>query len=274
MPTINDLLDQPHNLPSIPEVVRDLIQTFNQKDPDLLHIANKIAKDPVISAKVLRLANSARFGCSRQVATIQEATVRLGLDTVRNMVLASGLADSFRKVPGINLKFFWGHVFEVAEISKQLAKALKQKGETTFTSALMHNLGRLVMHTGLPDPTVARICDLEPNKGRIGAEKAVVGYSYIDVGYELIQRWNFPPEICLAVQQHADPLHGETFSLDAALIHLAIELALQGDEPLTEQPDFWPATVADKTGLSWQICQDVLAEVREHGHGYDALIAA
>ncbi len=57
MPSINELLSQSQNLPNIPEVVRELIQTFNQPDPDLLDVANKVSKDPVISVKLLRLAN-------------------------------------------------------------------------------------------------------------------------------------------------------------------------------------------------------------------------
>lgn len=70
MPTIDSLLAEPKLLPQIPEVMRDLIQTFNEKDPDLLKISKLINKDPVISAKLLRLANSAKFGSSRQIGTV------------------------------------------------------------------------------------------------------------------------------------------------------------------------------------------------------------
>ena len=93
MPTIAALLAQPQNLPNVPEVVRALIQTFHQPSPDLMLIAHQVAKDPVISAKLLRLANAAQFGNCRQIATVKEAVIRLGTETIRNMV-ASGLGVS------------------------------------------------------------------------------------------------------------------------------------------------------------------------------------
>ncbi|MGL5975855.1 MAG: HDOD domain-containing protein, partial [Aeromonas sobria] len=171
MPTIDSLLAEPKLLPQIPEVMRDLIQTFNEKDPDLLKISKLINKDPVISAKLLRLANSAKFGSSRQVATVNEAAVRLGLAMVRNMVLACGLTESVKAVPGINLQHFWGCVFNVAELARRLAVKKGMKGEEVFTCALLHDLGRLIMHVGLPENTVNHIHDLEQHKGRAKAEE-------------------------------------------------------------------------------------------------------
>ena len=106
MPTIAALLAQPQNLPNVPEVVRALIQTFHHPSPDLMLIAHQVAKDPVISAKLLRLANAAQFGNCRQIATVKEAVIRLGTETIRNMVLACGLTDSLKRVPGIELHHF------------------------------------------------------------------------------------------------------------------------------------------------------------------------
>lgn len=273
MPSINELLSQSQNLPNIPEVVRELIQTFNQPDPDLLEVANKVSKDPVISVKLLRLANSARFGCSREVATAKEATVRLGLATVRNMVLASGLVDSMKPIPGIDLKHFWAHVFDVAELSKKLAAFLKLPPEPVFTCALMHNIGRLIMHAGLPANMAERISNLEPLKGRVTAEINTVGFSYPEVGAELAERWNFPTFIGLAIRHHYSPMKAQPFCQEAAIIQLAIEL-LTVPENLDEPPAGWPEEVAKSLNLDWADCKIVLAQFREQGNGYQALIAA
>ena len=135
MPTIAALLAQPQNLPNVPEVVRALIQTFHQPSPDLMLIAHQVAKDPVISAKLLRLANAAQFGNCRQIATVKEAVIRLGTETIRNMVLACGLTDSLKRVPGIELHHFWGKVFDVATLSKQLARRAGAGSEEIFFAA-------------------------------------------------------------------------------------------------------------------------------------------
>lgn len=272
MPSIADLLSKPQNLPTIPEVVRELIQTFNQPDPDLLKIADKVARDPVISAKLLRLANSARFGCSRQISTVKEAAVRLGTDTVRNMVLACSLTSSLQAVPGIDLRHFWAQVFDVAENSRRLAQQLGQKGEEVFTCALLHDLGRLIMHMGLPEPMVLRISDLEPHKGRAAAEQITVGFTYAEVGAELARQWNFPEHFCLAIQHHYAPLKATTFPVEAALIHVAIAMITLPD-PLPEAPpEDWPVKVCDLLGLSWDTCRTEVQQLREQGHGYAALI--
>lgn len=275
MPAIATLLSQPQNLPHIPEIVRELIQSFNQKDPDLLRIADKIAKDPVLSAKLLRLANSARYGCSRQIATVRDAAVRLGTDTVRNLVLASALVESVDAVPGIDLKHYWSHVFEVAELTKLLDKHLGGRGENAFTCGLMHNLGRLVMHKGLPENLVSRITDLEPLKGRANAEQAVVGFDYAELGAELAKHWSFPDFMCDAIRWHYNPTKADVFSKEAGLIYLAIELLTFTDlQPEQPAPSIWPQKIADQVGLTWPDCLNLLIEYHELGNGYDAIIAA
>ncbi|MGV2704120.1 UNVERIFIED_CONTAM: HDOD domain-containing protein [Aeromonas salmonicida] len=273
MPTIDSLLSHPQNLPNVPEVMRDLVQTFNEKEPDILLIAKKINKDPVISAKLLRLANSAKFGGNRQVATVNEAVMRLGVDVVRNMVLACGLTGSVHSVPGIDLRHFWGNVFDVAELARLLAKLKGMKGEEVFTCALLFDMGRLIMHVGLPENMVNHIQDLEPSKGRAKAEELVVGFNYAQTGAEMAKRWQFPLSICHAVEYHYNPMLAKEFSVEAGLIHLAIALAAQSDVGEVAPPE-WPTQVAERLGLPWSDCAAVLVAMREHGNGYAGLLAA
>ena len=273
MPSIAALLSETQNLPNIPEVVRDLIQTLNEKEPDVLQIAKQINKDPVISAKVLRVANSARFGSSRQIATVNEAVVRLGLEVVRNMVLACGLTGAMREIPGIDLRHYWGRVFDVAELARRLAVKLHRNGEEVFTCALLHDLGRLVMHAGLPANTIHRIVDLESSKGRAKAEMLVVGFNYAQVGAELARQWQFPAFICTAVEHHYSPLLAPEFPLDAAIINLALVLSTQS-QISNEAPPEWPADLAQQAALPWLLCASVLQEMRDQGNGYASLLAA
>ena len=273
MPTIDSLLAEPKLLPQIPEVMRDLIQTFNEKDPDLLKVSKLINKDPVISAKLLRLANSAKFGSSRQVATVNEAAVRLGLAMVRNMVLACGLTESVKAVPGINLQHFWGCVFNVAELSRRLAVKKGMKGEEVFTCALLHDLGRLIMHVGLPENTVNHIHDLEQHKGRAKAEELVIGFNYAQVGAAMARYWKFPDTISNAVEYHYNPMKAKEFSSEAGFIHLAIVLAAQSDVG-EEAPPEWPQSVAEQLGLTWADCAAQFSALREQGNGYAGLLAA
>ena len=273
MPTIAALISQPKNLPNVPEVVRELIQTFHQPAPDLILIAHQVAKDPVISAKLLRLANAAQFGNSRQIATVKEAAIRLGTETIRNMVLACGLTDSLKRVPGIELHHFWGKVFDVATLSKQLARRAGERSDEVFTCGLLYDLGRLIMHLSLDPAEVNRICELEQLLGRIHAERTVVGFNYAELGAEVAHHWCFPLSICEAIRYHPTPLDGETFSNSAALIHLAMALSSLPEVP-SEEPECWPRDVAARLGLDWAACCEELYLCRQNGHGFSALLNA
>jgi putative nucleotidyltransferase with HDIG domain len=273
MTSMNALLIHSQPLPSIPEVVRELIHTFHDPDPDLLFIAHQINKDPVISAQLLRLSNAAQFGCYRQVTTVREAAVRLGLDSVRNMVLACGLTGVLKQVPGIDLHHFWGKVFDVAALSKLLAEQGHFRAEEVFTCALLHDLGRLIMHLSLPQETVREISELEPRHGRAQAEQMVVGFTHAELGAKVASLWNFPISICEAIRQHMTPFAGDRFCHQAGFIHLALVLVSLDSIPL-EAPNLWPATVARALDLEWPVCRELLLQCRQQGHGFAALLAA
>ena len=96
---LSSLFDHSQNLPNIPKVVQELIQTFNQSDFDMDEIAKKISLDPVLTAKVLRLANCAHYGVSRTISSTTDASVLLGFSTLRTLVLASGITGAMLLAP-------------------------------------------------------------------------------------------------------------------------------------------------------------------------------
>ncbi|MEC8483564.1 MAG: HDOD domain-containing protein, partial [Pseudomonadota bacterium] len=85
-----DLLTQADQLPNVPEVVRELIMALDNPNAKYSEIAAKVAKDQTLSLKVLRVVNSAYFGLSRKVASIDEAVVMLGMERLKTLVIASG----------------------------------------------------------------------------------------------------------------------------------------------------------------------------------------
>ena len=96
---INNLFEQLHSLPSIPKVAQDLIQQFDNPNTNLDAVARNINLDPVIAAKVLRLANSARFRGAREAHSVEDAASRLGFNTLRTLVLASAVTARSRPTP-------------------------------------------------------------------------------------------------------------------------------------------------------------------------------
>ena len=125
---IEKLLKQPNALPSAPKVVRQLIETFDQEDVDMVRVAALIQEDPVLTAKLLKMANSAFFGLTRSVTNAREALNVMGLMKVRALVIAASLGDGFHCVGGVNLNQFWRYSLTRSVPMLDLKRARAEKG--------------------------------------------------------------------------------------------------------------------------------------------------
>ncbi|WP_406664526.1 HDOD domain-containing protein [Gallaecimonas sp. GXIMD1310] len=271
--TLEQFFARPQHLPQIPQVVKELIATFNEPDADIRGVAKQISMDAVITAKTLRLANSARYGRSRQVATVNEAAVRLGLDVLRNMVVAAGMVDLYPSVPHFDLKAFWRQSFDVGELCRYLATKVGCDPELAFTCGMLHNIGELIIHANEPELAAELNSRVEAGEARAYAEHAVLGFTYAEVGAELANRWLFPEVIQLAIRNQRVPLLAEPFSQLSALVYLASYLE-RTDELADETPVDWPLQLAIKLKVDWDFARSVAEKVKEEGSSYMLLLDA
>jgi HD-like signal output (HDOD) protein len=246
------LVDQPNKLPTIPKVLQKLIESFSDEDVSVNEIARQLAADPALSAKLLRLANSAYFHVSRTVATVDDAVRMLGFVMVRNLVLGNGMVAAFPRIPGIDLQQFWRYNLYTASASRWLAIAADENGDTAFTLGIMHSIGQLQMHMGMPDAVApldkkTHILDA----GRAELEKAAFGFHYGEVSAALAKIWNFPTFLTDALHDIPTPLVGEPFSISAGLVHLGAwrsrtEIMGMDDGAIAAS---YPVDVGNKVGL-------------------------
>lgn len=216
------LLQQPRALPPVPEVAARLIESFNQDDVDLMAVAREIDRDPALAARLLQQANSAFFRLLRPVATVRDAAMVLGLNKVRAIVLSVALKDGFHGVGGMPLDPFWHYSFSAAVLARYICEPMQLDPNIAFTTGLLHGVGELVMHMGMPE----RMAEL--NRGtplldvaRAEAQYQRLGYSYAEVGAALAREWRLPKPMVEAIGHHARPLEGESAQPLAAVVHLA-----------------------------------------------------
>lgn len=219
---IEKLLKQPRALPSPPKVVRRLIATFDQDEVDMLQAAALIEEDPVLTAKMLKTANSAFFGLTRPVSTAREALNILGLIKVRALVIAASFGESFHSVGSVNMNQFWRYSMNTAKLARYIALPIRIDENTAFTSGLIHNIGELVMHVGMPEAMV----DLERSVPmldlkRSTAERALFGYSYAEVGAALAREWHFPKRMINAIEHQCAPFENDVYEPIAGVVHIA-----------------------------------------------------
>ena len=271
---LDDLFSKATELPTIPEVVQELIQSFEDDDFDVDDIAKKVGMDQVLTAKVMRLANSARYGGNRTIASVNEAVVRMGFNALRTLVLASGFTSAFKAPEGFDLNQFWRDSFGVAELARWLAGHSQAEAETAFTCGMLSNIGRLMVHLMLPEKAQEIERVVEKGGVRSELEMDAWGFTSDAVGARVAQMWKFPDVIVAGIANQSSPLEGEGDQALACLIHLASHLyaAQQSDVSDEDIIAGFPNEVAKSGGLNLSAVMDGLAEARELDSGIDALL--
>jgi HD-like signal output (HDOD) protein len=215
-------------LPSIPAVVQKMIDTLQSEDADLHPLIAEIRTDPVISVRVLRLANSGFYASRRGVGSIDDAVTLIGTRTLRTLVISAGISGAFPKVPGLDMKDFWRHALMTASANSLLARHAGESPDHAYSAGLIHRLGQLMIHIAFPRVAedIARECQGLSLTERAAIEHMKLHTSHCSVGAELAMRWNFPNGISSALQYYCQPHHAEATRL-ARLTNVAAQIAFE-----------------------------------------------
>jgi HD-like signal output (HDOD) protein len=224
-------------LPSIPALAHSLIATLNDEHASVEAVSDLIARDPAISAKLLRLANSAQFGLPRGVGSVEDAIAMVGMNKVRTLALGACLSSSFPKVPGLDTQGFWKASMACAGYAEWLARKVGVDAQIAWLTGMMLRLGELLIAQAEPH----KLLEIEKLPRLPGArwerEKRLTGFTEGELTAELTRRWNFPLQIVQALQRSADPQVELAYSRLGAIVHLAGLLA--------DTPNAGPQQVAD-----------------------------
>ena len=262
-------------LPVIPKLLHELMQDFSSDNSRIEDIAKKIAMDQVISAKVLKMANSAAYRRGPEITSIEQAVIRLGFNALRSLVVASGLMTSFRTPSNFDKNKFWVDNFQVATIAKALAADCRAiEPETAFTCALLHNIGELLIQSTLPEEASLINMAISRGTSRIDAQREMLGYDYSQVGAELAKRWSLSDTFVRAIAQQLDPLSFEPISPEAVLIRLAmfVSFAWNAGVPTQVIVARFPTPLAQHLGIDPQRLAERLEELHQHGNELAAML--
>lgn len=223
-------------LPNMPGVAMELLRGMRDDRLSLEGLAELIGKDPALAAKVLRIANSARYSPLRSIGNLRDAAATLGMTLLRNLTMASSLSGSFPAIPGLDRQRFWRHGIATAHYATQLAKLSLLDADAAYLAGLMLRIGQLLM--GQIDKLgVAEVEKQVIAPGaRFALERQRWGCTHSDVTAELARRWQFPDNLVTALDTAAEPLAAQPFSPLGAVLHLAEVLAdaLDLDQPPLE----------------------------------------
>lgn len=274
--TLEEILEEIRELPALPDVVTELIQTLNNESASINALADGIAKDQALAARALRVANSPFYGVQQKVATIHDAIVVLGFRAVGSLVTAASITGYFTPSAGggFDLYRFWRHSIGVALCARALARHVGQNPEAAFTAGLMHDIGRLLLVTIRPQVYEQILAYRDAQDCLLHqAEQHILGFDHARAGEALALRWRFPPQIVQTVARHHQPEPGRACSL-ADVVHVADILAhaldLAGEANALVPPlgqEVW-----QRLGLGWAPLKRLLAEVEDEHVSFCALL--
>jgi putative nucleotidyltransferase with HDIG domain len=235
---LDDIVAGLQDLPSLPAVVMELLTSIDQEDVDISVLAKKVSHDQALTAKTLRLANSALYGLQIRVTTIQQAITFLGFQTTRNLITAAAVTGCFaqRPCPGFDDQAFWRHSIATAACAKVLARRLRFNQDYAFTAGLLHGIGRLVLVSSFPQQYQEAMAYRIANDSTVlDAERAIMGVDHVMAGVALAEHWQFSDTMKMAIAFHLEP-EREGAGLLASIIHVAnaithaLDVAREEDE--------------------------------------------
>lgn len=229
--TLDEIVNQVNDLPALPHVVGKIIQLTEDPDATAQDINKVLNQDQGMTAKVLRLANSAFYGFPRRISSVTDATIFLGFKTVRGIVMAASVSDLLSKeMEGYTLAQgeLWRHSQSVAMASRFVAQHAKVTGvDAAYTAGLLHDIGKVILNTYMKE-AYHEVIEKVANDDIpfMQAEEIVLGFNHAQVGARVAEKWNLPEDLVEAIAYHHQPEQAAKNQKLTAIVHISDAVCL------------------------------------------------
>lgn len=212
-----ELLLNQENLPASPYVCQRIVEITAEKDFDIEELANVIRTDPVLTAKIIGLSNSAIYGCIAKVSNLQQAIAKLGVEQLKNIamgILANEAAGGEEQLP-IDMTKYWISALTTAYWARELGALcadLKQDRETLFLTGLLHNIGFVLLarlHTNEMVKLIPKLENLPSLTGKAELEQQQFGVSRYSASAILLAHWGLPVDLITIIHGIMQVIEGQ-----------------------------------------------------------------
>lgn len=207
---LNDLSMMVSQFPPLPTNTTRILIEIRSPKVNQRRLVSLVAQDPILSAAVLRMANSAFAAQASEVTSIEQATLLLGNDSIVAVALcgAMGGLRSKASAGGFNANALLQHNVATGLFAAALARRVPPvRPEEAMTAGLLHDLGKIILNVTRPD-VVRKILDVETTRlgeSRLAKEERYLGGTHAVVGAMLASRWNLPETLVLSIELHHHP---------------------------------------------------------------------
>ncbi len=286
--TLHEIVVKLDELPTLPAVVYELGRVINDPMASTSDVEKIMANDQSLTAKVLRLANSAYYAIPGGVTSLQRAIAYIGYDTINQLALSASIIkslDSKQETVGeaaFNVREFWKHSLAVAMTSEVIAKQVGYKTPSDlFTCGLVHDMGKIALLIVAKEQFFATINYARENKlGMTEAEETLDYARHTHIGFELALKWRLPYAIQVSIGNHhqKDPALRNGLSQEANLIVDVVFLsnllvhALQFGNSGHRKVFGLPRDVLDRLSITEEILRELLLRIKEKIQSAEAFL--
>ena len=259
------------NLPTLPVIIRQIQTVIDNPVSNMAQIATIITRDQAIAARVVRLVNSAFYGFSGRISSIQQAIMLLGLNTVKNLVIGVSVVKTFESRTDATVfdrHRFWLHSFGCATVARQMAKRLNlEEPEDFFMAGLLHDIGILILDQFFHEEFIAILGRTVKIKAEsIIAESEILGLNHCEVGNFIAEKWKIPELFKTAIRLHHRPnfpeIENERIRRIVAAIHIAdVVVSSRGITPGYSCTASLSETAMQITGLKTGTAEEIFDSV-------------
>ncbi len=224
---------------TLPQTLVEVLRIADAPQSSAYDLSQIILRDAPVTARLLKMANSAMYGRSGQVKTVHQAVVLLGFRSVKSVVLSTSVYDVFGKnteSPPVDLTQFWLHSLECATTAQLLAAKIgHQPQEEAFVAGLLHDIGILLMGRAFGSEYGDFLADEEQGEDWLETESEQFGVDHREAGALLFAEWSLPEKLIEVIAQHHDALESPTndeFDTLTLIVSLADRISHHSIEPV------------------------------------------
>jgi HD-like signal output (HDOD) protein len=273
------LLDHDINLASLPNIFNEISNVINDPRSSAVHVADVISKDTSLSAKLLKIVNSAFYSFPSEIDTISRAVTIVGTRQLSTLAMGASVITIFRDIPAdlMDMESFWKHSITCGVCARIIASHKNiNNTERLFVAGLLHDIGRIILYKFYPHlERECLMCARRSQKLLRNVEVEFHGCDHAQIGGMLHKKWNLPPTLEQAVTCHHDPLRSQ-YPLETSIICLAdilanaLEMGSSGERLVPSlKPEVWDVLRLEKDLLTkmTQLIDRQVAEVVHYFFG-------
>ncbi len=226
MLTLDRLLKESERIEPVPQVIHQLMDLVDDPEVPVSEITELILYEPVVTANLLKLANSAAFGFKKKVDSVHDAVVLLGLKRVVEIVLLNSVTKPLKSAHqgyGLEEGQLWKQSVSCALMASAIAETIEAPGRhTVFTAALLKDIGVIVLDRHMGEAMAAIRKAMEVDRlGLVAAERQVLGLDHAHLGGLIAEKWNFSETLAGTIQNHHLTDEVTDIPVEAAMVYLA-----------------------------------------------------